>query len=222
VALLTVSRTDPAEKWLVRSLLAVEPDLEKLTAEPMVFGVYGRGRAMPPCVGKGITTENLIDCLMFLSGPCSCMIKDENPGADLLMRWDWEATAEAMAAEEEQQMNAGPQGDRESAREGSTGSAAVASAEGSAAAAADTAAVSASPDSAKSADVAETTASPDSDQPADAAETTQAGQTTVAVAVAPESFSARMAWRIGIALAVGGVVVVAAGLVLLRLQRSGI
>ena len=82
-------------------LLAVEPDLHKFEKEPMVFAVYGRGRAMPPYVGKGITQANLVDCIAFLAGACSCMVKDENPGVDLLMRWDWDATAERMAAEDE-------------------------------------------------------------------------------------------------------------------------
>jgi uncharacterized membrane protein len=36
-----------------------------------------------------------------------------------------------------------------------------------------------------------------------------------------QSFAASLAWKIGIGLAVGGIVVVAAGLVLLRLQRPG-
>jgi hypothetical protein len=115
VAVLKVSRTDAAETWLVRSLLAVAPDLPKNDKEPMVFAVFARGRAMPPLVGKGVTVENLTDCLMFLAGPCSCMVKDQNPGADLLMRWDWKATAEAMAAKDEQ-FSTGPNGYQASSR----------------------------------------------------------------------------------------------------------
>lgn len=99
IAVVKVSRTEGAEKWLVDSLLSIEPDLrdKKFSGKAMVFAVYGRGRAMPPFIGKGISVKNLIECVEFLAGPCSCMIKDQNPGRDLLMRWDWDATAEKMA-----------------------------------------------------------------------------------------------------------------------------
>ncbi len=97
IGVLTVSRTDKAEQWLVRMLLGVEPDLNEFPKDPMVFAIYGRGRAMPPYIGKGINVENLLDCAMFLAGACSCQVKDQNPGADLLIKWDWDATAEVMA-----------------------------------------------------------------------------------------------------------------------------
>jgi len=99
VALLKVSRTDPAEQWLIRSLMAIEPDLHELAEQPMVFTVFGRARALEPCVGKGINEENLSQDLAFLTGPCSCMVKEQNPGVDLLLRWDWEATAIATSNE---------------------------------------------------------------------------------------------------------------------------
>lgn len=100
VAILKISRSDPAETWLIRSLMAIEPDLEELAKEPMIFGAYGRGRAMEPYIGKGITPDNLTELVMFLSGACSCMVKEQNPGADLLMHWDWDATADKMAADD--------------------------------------------------------------------------------------------------------------------------
>jgi len=101
LAVLKVARDDKAEQWLVRSLLAVEPDLEEFPEEPMVFGIYGRGRALPPFIGKGINYENLLECVYFLMAPCSCQIKDQNPGMDLLMCWDWEKTADAWMATDE-------------------------------------------------------------------------------------------------------------------------
>jgi hypothetical protein len=97
VGLVTVDRSEKAEKWLFDSLIAVEPDLKDLADEPMIFFAYGRGRAMPPYVGEGINAENLAAELQFLGSACSCFVKDQNPGVDLLIRWDWEATADAMA-----------------------------------------------------------------------------------------------------------------------------
>ncbi len=101
LAVVKVARDETAEQWLVRSLLAVEPDLDEFPEEPMVFAIYGRGRALPPFIGKGINYENLVQCVYFLIGPCSCMIKDQNPGMDLLTCWDWEKTAEKWMATDE-------------------------------------------------------------------------------------------------------------------------
>lgn len=124
VGMLTLSRGDKAETWFVRSLLALPPALvdeaegkddgaEKAKEQesypanvPLVFAVYGRGRAMEPFAGKHITRDNLADCLLFLAGPCSCMIKAENPGCDLLVRWDWDETATAVQAKLDEQVAA--------------------------------------------------------------------------------------------------------------------
>lgn len=107
VGLLRVARDDPQETWLLRALMAMDPELEKMRDKPMVFFCYGRGRAMPPYVGEGITAENLAAEMEFLSGACSCMVKDANPGVDLLIRWDWDATAEAIALAYDPQFRAG-------------------------------------------------------------------------------------------------------------------
>ena len=100
MATLAVSRTDKAEVWPIRAILSVESDLGKYPDQPMVFAVYGRGQVLPPFVGKGITVANLLDCAAFLGGACSCQVKDENPGVELPMRWDWQATADALAADD--------------------------------------------------------------------------------------------------------------------------
>jgi hypothetical protein len=87
---LRVSRKDVAESVFVKMLLASEDDLMGLN-EPMVFPVYGRGRFMPPMVGKGITDANITHDAQFLTGPCSCQIKRQNPGTDLLAAVNWES-----------------------------------------------------------------------------------------------------------------------------------
>ncbi|NLX98312.1 MAG: hypothetical protein GXY83_19310 [Rhodopirellula sp.] len=100
LATATLARTDPAEKWLLESLMKIEPDLHEYRDEPMVFAVYGRGRSMEPYIGKGVTVENLCQLVAFLAGACSCMVKEQNPGVDLLFQWDWESTADRMAADD--------------------------------------------------------------------------------------------------------------------------
>jgi hypothetical protein len=88
---LSISRSDPNERFLVASLLNSEPDLQKYADEPILFPVFGRGRALYALVGKGINVDNIDEALGFLTGPCSCQIKMWNPGVDLPMAVDWDA-----------------------------------------------------------------------------------------------------------------------------------
>lgn len=87
-SLLTVPRNE-AEQGLVEMLLHSESDLAE-RGEPLVFPVFGRGRALLPLVGAGITAENIHDSAAFLVGPCSCQVKAQNPGFDLLLQADWD------------------------------------------------------------------------------------------------------------------------------------
>ena len=100
-SVLRVSRQDAAEAALVQMLLGTEPDLREL-AHPMVFPVFGRGRVLYALVGAGIRHEMIDEAAQFLIGKCSCQVKEQNPGVDLLMRADWpriiQATSEAAPA----------------------------------------------------------------------------------------------------------------------------
>lgn len=88
-SLLRVPRGVAVEQSLVEMLLGSESDLAEFD-EPMVFPVFGRGRALLPLVGAGITTENVRDAAALLVGACSCEVKDLNPGFDLLLAADWD------------------------------------------------------------------------------------------------------------------------------------
>jgi hypothetical protein len=107
LGLVKIERSDKAEAWLVRPLATVESELPEAVGQPMVFAAYGRGRVLPPCIGKGITPDNLLEQLAFLAGACSCIIKDQQPGVDLLFRWDWQATAERLAQGQEDSLGPG-------------------------------------------------------------------------------------------------------------------
>jgi hypothetical protein len=87
-SLVRVSRNDPAEKLLVETLLSVEPDLRGRD-EPMAFPVFGRGRVLYALVGAGINAETVGHALDFLVDGCSCTVKRQNPGVDLLLNADW-------------------------------------------------------------------------------------------------------------------------------------
>jgi hypothetical protein len=88
---LSVSRSDPKEHFLLEMLLNSEPDLDDYADVPIVFPVFGRGRALFALVGEGINSDNLREAIAFLTGPCGCEIKMMNPGVDLLMATNWDA-----------------------------------------------------------------------------------------------------------------------------------
>lgn len=88
--ILTLSSTDPKERFLLEALLGSEPDLYDHADEPMVFPVFGRGRALGCLFGEYITAENIQGASSFLAGSCSCEVKELNPGVDLLMAAPWD------------------------------------------------------------------------------------------------------------------------------------
>jgi hypothetical protein len=86
-----ISRSDEKESVFVRMLLASEYDLDDYKDEPIAFPVYGRGRVLYALVGDGINSENVDLACVSTIGPCSCLIKSEHPGIDLLFSSDWES-----------------------------------------------------------------------------------------------------------------------------------
>lgn len=93
-SVLSVRRDDPAELLFLQMLLNLETDLHEWTSEPMVFPIFGRGRVLEPLIGKGITEGNALEYSGYLCGACSCEVKDQNPGMDLLMAVNWDAAIE--------------------------------------------------------------------------------------------------------------------------------
>lgn len=84
------TREDSAEAYFTRMLLATENDLKDFKKEPMAFPVFGRGRVLYALIGKGINPGTIEQACRDLTGPCTCQVKDQNPGTDLLMSVNWE------------------------------------------------------------------------------------------------------------------------------------
>jgi hypothetical protein len=101
-----VARTDPAEQVLVRMLLASEDDLDD-AQEPMAFPMFGRGRSLFALVGKGINHETIDEACSFVIGPCSCVVKELNPGQDILISAAWGDVAAPEPRLDEQLKSAG-------------------------------------------------------------------------------------------------------------------
>ena len=92
-SILPVSRSDPNESTLLSLLLGSESDLDEYSDKPVIFPVFGRGRALYALIGDGINTDNIRETIAFIVGPCGCEIKMTNPGVDLLMAANWDAAA---------------------------------------------------------------------------------------------------------------------------------
>lgn len=84
----TLDRADPREAFLLRALGHSEAELPN--NEPLAFPVFGRGRVLYGLVGAGIMADTIGIACKFISGPCSCQVKNQNPGFDLLLSYDWE------------------------------------------------------------------------------------------------------------------------------------
>lgn len=95
---------NPNEDVLRGILLHSAPDLIGKRAEPMVFPIFGRGRILPPLIGGQIENENIGAIADYLCGACSCQIKAQNPGVDLLSEVDWDAKLAGVSAVPEREL----------------------------------------------------------------------------------------------------------------------
>ncbi len=84
-----LSRNDLAEAPFIQMLLNSEPDLATYDA-PIAVPIFGRGRTYYALVGKGIKPKLIEANSRFVCGDCSCQVKEENPGSDLLFAVDWD------------------------------------------------------------------------------------------------------------------------------------
>lgn len=83
-----------AEEAIFLSMLLCCEGASPPADQPALVPVFGRGRALGVLVGRQITRESMEDAAAFLSGPCSCQVKQLNPGVDILMAADWDALLE--------------------------------------------------------------------------------------------------------------------------------
>lgn len=89
-SLVRLSRDNPEEEVFLNMLLNVEDDLNDYRDEPIAYVVFGRGRILQPLIGAGINAENVMIDSTYLCDACSCQVKKENPGIDILMSAPWD------------------------------------------------------------------------------------------------------------------------------------
>jgi hypothetical protein len=82
-----LDRNDPAEFFFVQML---EKAFRPVPSdEPAAFVFFGRGRVAEELHGTRLAQDQIIPACTFLTGMCSCQIKEMNPGVDLLFSAGW-------------------------------------------------------------------------------------------------------------------------------------
>ncbi len=103
-SMLRLKRDATVEKWFVKMLLGSDSDFnlfEKEFDAPIMFPVFGRGRSLPCLIEQGIVEERIVEVGMALTQSCTCEIKNQNPGIDLLMAVNWDELVEIREVDQE-------------------------------------------------------------------------------------------------------------------------
>jgi hypothetical protein len=84
-----IDSNNPDERLLIHLIQNFHSDATdaKLT---FIAPVFGRGRLLEVIPSNDFNADLMRDLSMFMSGACSCQVKDRNPGIDLLMSRDWD------------------------------------------------------------------------------------------------------------------------------------
>ncbi len=84
-----ITRDSPEERLFI-TMLAGPSGLSALPDDkPFVAAVFGRGRVLG--VWSDPDESTIEEASRFLMGACSCQVKNQNPGWDLLMPVDWDS-----------------------------------------------------------------------------------------------------------------------------------
>lgn len=95
--LLRLRRDDPAEKVLLQMLAGTQKTKIDPAATSFAAVIFGKGRVLGAWPLADLDDRSLEETSMFLVGRCSCRLKTENPGWDLLLNVDWEKALKAAA-----------------------------------------------------------------------------------------------------------------------------
>ena len=90
-SLLRIAHDDAAERDFAGSVLRGRGGE---VARPAVVPVFGRARALHVLDAEEIRPGDLTELAEYISGACSCEVKELNPGVDLLVAADWDLLLE--------------------------------------------------------------------------------------------------------------------------------
>ncbi len=94
LSMLRLSNTNSDDGILINMLIRILPDSIPKDSYPIVYPIFGRGRMLTAMFAKDITARNLQGICEYIAGECSCEIKVQNPGIDLLFSVDWDSLIE--------------------------------------------------------------------------------------------------------------------------------
>ena len=95
---LIIDKNDPAEEMFIRMLTGFVPELlEQYPGQPLVFPVFGRGRTLDGISEEMLSEELMASAGSYICGACSCEVKRENPGIDVVMSVEWDEALEGSA-----------------------------------------------------------------------------------------------------------------------------
>ncbi len=89
-SIIEIDCDDPDEVMLIELANRLQPTAFD-AGESLVLPVFGRGRALEVIPASALDERMVEDLMVFLSGACSCQVKERNPGFDLLMSTNWES-----------------------------------------------------------------------------------------------------------------------------------
>jgi len=84
-----IDRNDPAEKTFIDTLLTHSPESITKNGESLIIPIFGRGRILPPMPASRLSYQAIFNGCQYLCGACSCQVKEQNPGFDLLINENW-------------------------------------------------------------------------------------------------------------------------------------
>ena len=102
---LAIDKNDPAEEMFIRMLTGFVPELlEQYPGQPLVFPVFGRGRTLDGISEEMLSEELMASAGSYICGACSCEVKRENPGIDVVMSVEWDDALEGSAVVVDKQL----------------------------------------------------------------------------------------------------------------------
>lgn len=87
-SVLEMDPDDPKEQYLVRQLTGFQTEAFA-AGEPLIIPIFGRGRVLEVIPATQLNADLIHDLTEFLCGACSCQVKEQNPGFDLLLSTNW-------------------------------------------------------------------------------------------------------------------------------------
>ena len=86
-----IEKGDPREKIFSLMLTSYVPHLTRAYPnQNLIFPVFGRGRTLEAIPASVMTEEIMMKACTYICGACSCEVKRENPGIDLVMTASWQ------------------------------------------------------------------------------------------------------------------------------------